>query len=541
MSGIFCLFSKSDYNITEKFFKTFQEFKFNLCRRGPNYSEVGTFHNEDQMFFFAANVLWLQGSKLRKQPINEEEHLLVYNGDIFDQDSNFSKNAYGDTKFFLTFLKSKTSLESLFLTSRAFSFIYLDKLNSTLYFGRDKYGQRSLLIGYCGNSFIITSVAKRNTDYKFMEIPSVGIFSISYNKRKQFRVKPWFENNHIKSKINELNIFLNEKIQIDAPIFTSSLLKEFIAPSEVDLSHQDILKNVSSSNVFTEVSFSCNIANNLQELKHHLENAVQLKISTGVKFCKDCVMEQIPCKHSTVGVLFSGGIDSAILAHMANKFIEKDRSIDLLNVAFSKNDFNTPDRMSGLQSFEELKLLFPDRKWNFVEINVTFEELYNERKNRIADLIYPLHTGLGDSLGCTLWFASRGISSDYISPCNILLAGMGADELFGGYTSYRSAFKDDGWLGLHNILRKDWENLPFRNLGRDDRVASDHGRQLSTPYLDEDLVNFVQNLNCWERTYPSEDVGQEIGTKFLLRALAFNLGLTKAAVLKKRASNLVFE
>ncbi|KAK9870318.1 hypothetical protein WA026_006404 [Henosepilachna vigintioctopunctata] len=536
MCGIFCIFSPSDYNITEKLSKTFQEFNFNISRRGPNHSKVEICHNEDQIFLFAGSVLWLQGSKLTKQPINEEEHILVYNGDIFDQDSSFSRSVHGDTKLFLTFLKSKASLHKLFNTNGPFSFIYLDKVNSTLYFGRDKYGRRSLLIGYCDDSFIITSVAKRNTDYKFMEVPSVGIFSINFNKKKQFHVKPWFEINHnILTKINELNIFLNEKIQIDESIITSSLFKEFVEPSAADLCSLDILKNVSSSNALTAITSSVNIANNLQELKNRLENAIQKRISNGVKFCQNCIREQKPCKHSIVGVLFSGGVDCAILAYMAHKFIEKDRPIDLLNVAFSNNDFNTPDRKTGLQSFEELKLLFPERTWNFVEINVTFEELDNERSNRIADLIYPLNTVLDDSLGCALWFASRGISGDYIPPCRILLVGMGADELFGGYTRHRAAFKSEGWFGLHNILREDWENLPYKNLGRDDRVVSDHGRQLRTPYLDEDVVNFVQNLNCWERTFPSDDVSQEIGTKFLLRALAFNLGFTKAAVLKKRA------
>lgn len=76
---------------------------------------------------------------------------------------------------------------------------------------------------------------------------------------------------------------------------------------------------------------------------------------------------------------------------------------------------------------------------------------------------------------------------------------MGADELFGGYTKHRVALSRKGWSGLHSILEEDWENLPYRNLARDDRVISDHGRQLRTPYLDEDVVQFVQSLNCWEK------------------------------------------
>lgn len=76
---------------------------------------------------------------------------------------------------------------------------------------------------------------------------------------------------------------------------------------------------------------------------------------------------------------------------------------------------------------------------------------------------------------------------------------MGADELFGGYTKHRAAFKNGSWLGLHKALDVDWNNLPYRNLGRDNRVTCDHGRDLRLPYLDEHVVEFVRSLPCWEK------------------------------------------
>lgn len=76
---------------------------------------------------------------------------------------------------------------------------------------------------------------------------------------------------------------------------------------------------------------------------------------------------------------------------------------------------------------------------------------------------------------------------------------MGADELFGGYRRHAKEFKVGGWSKLNDVLNEDWENLPHRNLGRDDRVVSDHGRQLRTPYLDEELVSFVRNLPTWQK------------------------------------------
>lgn len=112
---------------------------------------------------------------------------------------------------------------------------------------------------------------------------------------------------------------------------------------------------------------------------------------------------------------------------------------------------------------------------------------------------------------------------------------MGADELFGGYTKHRSALKRNGWPGLYDILEEDWQNLPHRNLARDDRVVSDHGRQLRTPYLDENVVEFVKKLDVCEKTCPADFLPQGVGEKLLLRSLAYHLGLKEAAYLKKRA------
>lgn len=76
---------------------------------------------------------------------------------------------------------------------------------------------------------------------------------------------------------------------------------------------------------------------------------------------------------------------------------------------------------------------------------------------------------------------------------------MGADELFGGYTRHRAAYKRGRWKQLTAELENDWKNISHRNLARDDRIVSDHGRQLRTPYLDENVVEFVQNLHAWQK------------------------------------------
>jgi hypothetical protein len=87
-------------------------------------------------------------------------------------------------------------------------------------------------------------------------------------------------------------------------------------------------------------------------------------------------------------------LDSTILAALADEFVPHDEPIDLLNVAFErekkKGDLNkkqsrkkkhldssqdeedkylVPDRITGKRASDELKKLYPNRQWNFVQVN----------------------------------------------------------------------------------------------------------------------------------------------------------------------------
>lgn len=393
-------------------------------------------------------------------------------------------------------------------------------------------------MGTSKREFILTSVAKAKTNFEFMEVPSLGIFCVNL-KTMEMTCVTW---NQLNTKsINILTLFENflqrfGKINVisnDAyshPLQSS--FKPFIEPDDNFLKIIPTLKE-SFGEIYEKLADKV-LSNNINKLKIYLANSVQQRVTNIPNFCQMCCLQQNKCSHSSVGILFSGGVDCAVLALLADKFVDKNRPIDLLNVAFSENSSEAPDRQTGFNTLEELKKNCPDRTWNFIEINVSKEELEIETKKHISDLIYPLDTILDESLGCALWFASRGKSFKYESQCRVLLAGMGADELFGGYTRHRAALKKGSWEMLHNELINDWINLPYRNLGRDDRVVSDHGKQLRTPYLDEEVVSFLHGLNCWEKTLPVENL-PNIGSKILLRCLAYELGLTNAATLKKRA------
>jgi asparagine synthetase B (glutamine-hydrolysing) len=128
-----------------------------------------------------------------------------------------------------------------------------------------------------------------------------------------------------------------------------------------------------------------------------------------------------------VAITFSGGLDCTVLAILSDEFIPEGQAIDLINVAFENprvlasssgsskvgikkkkredtsyvgsneetgladKTYDTPDRLTAREAWEELKSLRPKRKWNLVEVNVTYKEVL-EHKGIIRELIRPKET-----------------------------------------------------------------------------------------------------------------------------------------------------
>ncbi|KAF5377623.1 hypothetical protein D9615_005218 [Tricholomella constricta] len=304
----------------------------------------------------------------------------------------------------------------------------------------------------------------------------------------------------------------------------------------------------------------------VDDLIYHLDKSVMLRVRD--------VPHQSPGR---VAVLFSGGIDSTVITFLAHKHIPLDEPIDLLNVAFENprkiklqaegnpggisnkkkkarakatesqeqalhTSYNVPDRISGLQEVEELRRLCPERVWNFVEINVPYEESQGARQT-VESLMLPGRTVMDLSLALALYFASRSVGQvrsspgaepePYTSTARVLLNGLGSDELLGGYGRHRSAYKTGGWQSVIEELQLEIDRIPTRNLGRDDRVISSHGKETRHPFLSLTVLDFLARLPVHHKMDPRLEVG--LGDKMLLRLAAWKLGLIEASQRKKRA------
>lgn len=115
----------------------------------------------------------------------------------------------------------------------------------------------------------------------------------------------------------------------------------------------------------------------------------------------------------------------------------------------------------------------------------------------------------------------------------MVLSGLGADEQLAGYSRHRTHFIKGGYKELLSQLEMELARIPSRNMGRDDRVISDHGREARFPFLDEDVVSYLNGLRIQLKANLSLPRGE--GEKQLLRVAARQIGLTESSRLPKRA------
>jgi asparagine synthetase B (glutamine-hydrolysing) len=88
-------------------------------------------------------------------------------------------------------------------------------------------------------------------------------------------------------------------------------------------------------------------------------------------------------------------------------------------------------------------------------------------------------------------------------------------------------------LFLHEQLQLDIDRIPMRNLGRDDRVVSAHGKETRFPFLSLGVVDFLVALPAHIKLDLRLEAG--LGDKMLLRFAARKMGLIEASMRKKRA------
>lgn len=407
--------------------------------------------------------------------------------------------------------------------------IFWHNARRRLYFGRDCLGRRSLMLRVIrGTGLEILSIPPRHALHGFVELPPIGLGYVEFGRH------------------GEVSFGAVERH------------RSFVMPKRVAQSLEGEL--VSGSDKGMYVSFLP--AKWLRSGKAAEEYKLTL-LDSATKFLdrfRDSLQRRLVTNRSFTpgypryGVLFSGGIDSLFLAAVLDECLPEGETIELINVAFGKSDDALqacPDRANAISGLAELRNLSRTaRDFDLRCVDVGPMEADETLASCVRHLVHPCDQLMDASIGTAIWLASRGRGYSYdarldlpgqnkqlsCSTARILFSGLGADELMGGYKGrHRTIFRSEGAEGVKREMDADLSRLWFRNLGRDDRLIADHGKEVRHPFLDEDLISLVTRLPLVEHVCDlSKPDG--VGDKHLLRRAAALVGLSSEATRRaKRA------
>lgn len=202
------------------------------------------------------------------------------------------------------------------------------------------------------------------------------------------------------------------------------------------------------------------------------------------------------------GIAFSGGLDSAIITILA---CETCKNVQLIH--------------SSLEGQAETEHAIALAKTLNIplSLNIHGEEDVQRTIPKVLRITEQSDT-VGTGIGIAIYWAAEKSKQEGL---NVLLAGQGADELFGGYKRYVDCYAKEGAEETEELMFHDFSHIHETNLERDSKICDYHGIELRLPFVDMKLATFASALpiSLKIQTAPNEN------RKAILRKVAQNLGL----------------
>ena len=492
-----------------------------IKHRGEDYSNIfideenriGLGHNLLSIFsLIDENNNQIDNLEENKQPIILNNLVLVFNGEIY----NFNKLE--------TFLKKNNKA---YIQSKSDSQL-LANLIDYYYNLYNEENKEELLL-----ESVKSVVCQLDGDYSF------AVYDKQNNdiaiSRDSIGVKPLFY-----AVENDLKAFASEKKALwiagidDKNIhdlapgsilynWKSIDLKENLINEIINLDFNELKSNFQNYNDYLESKDSYEVYKEL--LADDLYSAVEKRVSN----------------ISDVGLIFSGGVDSTILAVLLKKIAEKrknENGLPLNIMLYSVGVENSGDLKFSRKIAEDLDL--------------PLKTIIIDEKD-VKDSLRPVLTAIEDGnimklgVGMTIYLGAKAMKSDGIK---VALSGQGADELFGGYNRYLKHFEEnslfDAYFDLDSEIYHDIANIYHVNLERDDAVSMANGVELRVPFMDRDVIDLaldipgkfkIRNREDLLRKHILRDVAKSIGVPDYIaerpkKAAQYGSGINK--ILKKK-------
>ena len=212
-----------------------------------------------------------------------------------------------------------------------------------------------------------------------------------------------------------------------------------------------------------------------------------------------------------IAVAFSGGLDSSVTAFLAKKC---RANVHLIHVSLE----NRPETEEAKKAADELNL--PLHVYLFGEADV--EKLVSS----VVELIEEADA-IKASIGVAFyWTAEKAAEAGF----RVLLAGQGADELFGGYQRYVNDYLLHGKEKARRAMFDDAVKLHESNIERDVKICGFHDVELRLPFASYQIAQFALNLTVELKIERKADSLR----KLVLRKVAMDMGLPSSIVEKPK-------
>lgn len=227
-------------------------------------------------------------------------------------------------------------------------------------------------------------------------------------------------------------------------------------------------------------------------------------LSEAVKRYQEALVEAVKKRVAgldKVGIVFSGGIDSVLVAKVASEFTDV--------VCYTAGLKGSEDIKHAKLAASKLGLKIKVKELDADDIEKYIPEIMEAIEDRLFVQV---------EAAIPVYAAVEMAREDGMK---VMLTGQGPDELFGGYPWYRKIVEKDGYEVLEHYMREDIKNAYRETLERENKIGMAHGIELRYPFLDSKVIKVAMQIDSRLKVRSSDD---KLG-KYVHREAAKRLGV----------------